>query len=426
MSMPIRSHLKRMKSVGHGPMGAKRRKLLTYAPKESQVPKDPQRIKPTSPEVLKSTSLSSQHDEEDLDAFWNTLTRVDGTSGSTTVGLSLEVRQEEVVQLQETIQIKAAETSFILLTQEEHQSSQLLSETVSEVDKGKAPVEVDPACLTGVSASAAQTSTSTPSHPKGLYPRDNEILLSTDPRRLRGAMMVNLVEVDGFKTTISALFVEVEEEKRKREEAEKKVKERKKWEADLKEEEKQKRKEPHDEIAQQLKRVQELDRSTCQQLQEDILDLRRELQGKIDAESRATRELSQVQSARNNVEQMVTQQSETIKELKAINQKLKERLDDGKKKRKTLVGVLNEYEERAKVKDLMQRAGQNLSILKGLNIGREISFPTEPYVQYPEEFLPSHSSNARLPNPFKFLKDWIEEEEKKDQPESSRRSGRRK
>ncbi|GAB2295054.1 hypothetical protein Dimus_029236 [Dionaea muscipula] len=79
----------------------------------------------------------------------------------------------------------------------------------------------------------------------------------------------------------------------------------------------------------------------------------------------------------------------------------------------------------SQVKDLMQRARQNLSILKGLNMGREISFPTEPYVKYPEEFLPSHSSNARLPNPFKFLKDWIEEEEKKDQPESSRRSSRK-
>ncbi|GAB2292648.1 hypothetical protein Dimus_026885 [Dionaea muscipula] len=269
-----------------------------------------------------------------------------------------------------------AETSSVLPIQEEHRSSQLLSEIVSEVDKGKAPVEVDPACLTGVSASTAQTSTSTPSPPQGvkvsrsildalnqivddriaasyvwvdegLYPRDNEILLGKDPRRLRGATMVNLTE------------------------------------------------------------------------------------------------------------------SETIKELRATNQKLKERLDDGKKNRKTLVGVLNEYEERAKVnaikefvhssifegglarvigpwfmndfsfctaqvKDLRQRAGKNLSILKGLNMGRQIAFPTEPYVKYPEEFLPSHSSNARLPNPFKFLKDWIEEEGKKDQLESRRRSSRKK
>ncbi|GAB2294730.1 hypothetical protein Dimus_028925 [Dionaea muscipula] len=223
MSIPIRIHLKRMKSVRHGPMGAKRRKLLTSAPKESQVPKDPQQIGPTSPEVSKSASLSFQHDEEELDAFWDMLPRVDGTSGSTVTGLLLEVRQEEVVQLQETIQVMAVETSSVLPTQEEHQSSQLLSEIVPEVDKGKAPVGIDPACLTSVPTSTAQPSTSTPSPSQGvkasrsildsinqtmdariaasyawvdegLFPRDNEILLGTDPRRLRGAMMVNLAE----------------------------------------------------------------------------------------------------------------------------------------------------------------------------------------------------------------------------------------
>ncbi|GAB2290397.1 hypothetical protein Dimus_024675 [Dionaea muscipula] len=147
---------------------AHRRKLLTSAPKESQVPKDPQQIKQTSPEVSKSASLSSKHDEEELDAFWDTLPRVDGTFGSTVAGLSSELRQEDVVQLQEIVQTMAAETSSVLPTQEEHQSSQLLSEIVLEVDNGKAPVEVDPACLTGVSASAAQTSTSTPSPPQGV------------------------------------------------------------------------------------------------------------------------------------------------------------------------------------------------------------------------------------------------------------------
>ncbi|GAB2288656.1 hypothetical protein Dimus_022976 [Dionaea muscipula] len=196
-----------------------------------------------------------------------------------------------------------------------------------------------------------------------------------------------------------------------------KVKERKKWEDNLKEEEKRKRKILHDEIA-QLKKVQELDRSTCQQLQEDIVDLRRELQGKINAESRATRELNQVQIARNSVEQIVTQQSETIKELLAIKRSLKERLEDEKKKRKVLVGLLNEYNGRlkvnaiqefihstkfkdvlakvigpwfkngfnfcfAQVKDAMQRVEQNLSMLKGVNMGRKIDFPIEPYVAYP-------------------------------------------
>ncbi|GAB2285843.1 hypothetical protein Dimus_020283 [Dionaea muscipula] len=270
-----------------------------------------------------------------------------------------------------------------------------------------------------------------------------------------------LKQADKHKTLISSLSVEVEEEKRKREEAEKKLKERKKWEEDLKEEERKKRKPLHDEIA-QLKRNQEHGRSTSQQPQEDIANLQREMREKIDAQSRVVQELSRVQSARKSAEQMVTQQSETIKELRATNQSLKERLEDGKKKRKAQVGVLNKYEERAKVnvikefvhssrfedglarviepwfkngfsfctaqvKDLLQRAGKNLSIIKGLNIGRrEIAYPTEPYVTYPEEFLPSHSSNARLPNPFKFLKDWIEEEENKDQPEPSRRRSRKK
>ncbi|GAB2272884.1 hypothetical protein Dimus_007700 [Dionaea muscipula] len=176
------------------------------------------------------------------------------------------------------------------------------------------------------------------------------------------------------------------------------------------------------------------------ELQEDIVDLQRELQGKIDVEIRATREFNQVQIAWNSAEQMVTQHSETIKELCAANQSLKERLEDGKKKRKALVGILNEYNGRlkvnviqefihstkfedgmdivvkpwfkngfnfcfAQVKDIMQRAGQNLSMLKGVNMGRKIDFPTEPYVAYPEEYLPSHPSNAKLPNPFKFLKD---------------------
>ncbi|GAB2270922.1 hypothetical protein Dimus_005782 [Dionaea muscipula] len=76
------------------------------------------------------------------------------------------------------------------------------------------------------------------------------------------------------------------------------------------------------------------------------------------------------------------------------------------------------------IKDLMQGAGLSLSILKGLNMGREIDFPSEPFVSYPEEFLPSHTSNAKLSSPFMFLKDWIEEEEKKDKPEGSRRSER--
>ncbi|GAB2281435.1 hypothetical protein Dimus_016024 [Dionaea muscipula] len=61
-------------------------------------------MKSTSPEVSKSASLSSQHDEEVMDAFWDTLPKVDGTTGSTATGLAIEGRQEEGVQQQETIQ----------------------------------------------------------------------------------------------------------------------------------------------------------------------------------------------------------------------------------------------------------------------------------------------------------------------------------
>ncbi|GAB2292658.1 hypothetical protein Dimus_026895 [Dionaea muscipula] len=117
---------------------------------------------------------------------------------------------------------------------------------------------------------------------------------------------------------------------------------------------------------------------------------------------------------------------------------LKDRLEDGKKKRKALVGVLNEYNGRLKVNaiqkfinssrfedGLAKRAGHNLSILKGVNMGKKIDFPTETYVTYPDEYLPSHPSSAKLPSPFKFLKDWTKEEENKDQPESSRRSSRK-
>ncbi|GAB2268014.1 hypothetical protein Dimus_002992 [Dionaea muscipula] len=316
MTMPISGHLKRMEFVSHGPMGAKRRKMNTPAPKEIPAPRELPKMQSTSPEVSKSASHSSQHDEEVMDAFWDTLPRVDDTTSSTAAGLSPD---------------------------------------------GKGPAKVDPSCPTGVPTSAAQTSLTTPTPPQnlkvqrsildsvnevpdariaasyawvdeGIYPRDNEILLATDPRRLRGAMMVNLTEgqklhrengellkqADTHKNLISSLSVEVEEEKRKREKVEEKTRNMKRWEDE-----------------------------------EDIANLQRDLQGKIDAESRFVQELSKM---------------------------LKERLEVGKKKRKDLVRVLNEYEERSKVKDLMQRAEQNLSILKGLNMGKKIDFPTEPSI----------------------------------------------
>ncbi|GAB2288270.1 hypothetical protein Dimus_022610 [Dionaea muscipula] len=177
--------------------------------------------------------------------------------------------------------------------------------------------------------------------------------------------------------------------------------------------------------------------------------MKRDLQARVDAESNVVQELNKMQSAHKNAEKMVTTQSETIKVLKVENQNLKERVETNKKKRKDIDSVLNEYDERLKVntvkefvhsskfevglarvigpwfkngfscctaqiKDLMQKAGQSLSILKGLNIGRKIEFPAETFVSYPDNFLPSHTSNAKLPSRFKFLKDWSEEEDKKD------------
>ncbi|GAB2303524.1 hypothetical protein Dimus_037512 [Dionaea muscipula] len=243
------------------------------------------------------------------------------------------------------------------------------------MDKGKAPVEVNPKRPTVVPDSAAQTSSTTPFPPQnvrlsciildsinqsveeritatyamvddGLYPRDHTILLGTELRRLTGAMMVN----------VAAAFSQT-------------------------------------------------------QLQEEIVDLRRDLHGKIDAESRAVQELHKVQTAKKSAEQMATQQSETIKERRDANQSLKERLEDEKNKRKALVGVLNEYDGRLKVNSIQEFIHSTKfedSLAKGVNMGRKIDFPIEPYVAYAEEYLPSHSSSSKLSSPFKFVKDWIE------------------
>ncbi|GAB2276279.1 hypothetical protein Dimus_011010 [Dionaea muscipula] len=208
MMVLISSHLKRMKFVGHGPMGAKRRKMNTPAPTE--LPK----MRPTSPEVSKSASLSSLQDEEELDVFWDTLPKVDGTIGSTAAGLSSEVIQEEAVQKEESVQAKSTETSSVLPTTFNQPLELLKAPTLSK-GKDKAPMEVNPACPTVVPDLAAQPSSEAPTPPEkisetrsildsinqtpdariaaayawvdqGLYPRDQYILLATDPKRLRG------------------------------------------------------------------------------------------------------------------------------------------------------------------------------------------------------------------------------------------------
>ncbi|GAB2295055.1 hypothetical protein Dimus_029237, partial [Dionaea muscipula] len=205
MTIPIRSHPKRMKSVG--PIGAKQRKLemLTLAQKELPHQEELPEMKSTSPEVSKSASLSFQHDEEERE------------------------------QQQKTIQERSAKISSVLPTTEVNQPPILPKEPAINMDKGKAPVEVNPSCPTVVPETAAKTSSTTPLPPTdvrlscsildsinqsveeriaaayamvddGLYPRDPTILLGTEPRRLRGAMMVNVAK-GGFNISASEPFM---------------------------------------------------------------------------------------------------------------------------------------------------------------------------------------------------------------------------
>ncbi|GAB2265769.1 hypothetical protein Dimus_000805 [Dionaea muscipula] len=233
--------------MGHGPLGAKR-KMNTSAPIE--LPK----MKPTGPEFSKSTSLSFHQEEEDMDAFWDMLPKVDDATGSTAVGLSPKVVQEEALQEKEGVKEKSAETSSVPTTTVANQPPELLQRTTTIKDKGKTSEEVGPAFN---QAPDSRIATAYAWVDEGLYARDQDILLAIDPRRLRGAMMVNATE----------------------------------------------------------------------QLQDDIANLQRDLQAKVDAESRVVQELSKVQLAQKSAEQMVTTQNETIKELRAENQMLKERVE---------------------------------------------------------------------------------------------------
>ncbi|GAB2296620.1 hypothetical protein Dimus_030730, partial [Dionaea muscipula] len=347
-----------------------------------------------------------------------------------------------------TIQARSVETSFVLPTTDINQPPTLLKEPTLDADKGEDPdVRLSRSILDSINKSVEERiATAYAMVDDGLYPRDHAILLGTEPRRLSGSMMVNAAE------TICQQAENMQEKEKEWKMLEERFKELEKKRDEREKEYQQKMIELKEASAwgqklhrengelQKQARNQELDRSTSQQLQENIDDLRRDLQSKVDAESRAVQELHKVQSAQKSAEQMVSQQSEPIKELRATNQSLKERLDAGKKKRKDLVGVFNEYDGRLKVnviqefvhstmfedglakvigpwfkngfsfcfaqiKDIMQKTGQNLSILKGVNMDRKIDFPTEPYVAYPDEYLPSHPSSAKLPSPFKFLKD---------------------
>ncbi|GAB2271179.1 hypothetical protein Dimus_006023 [Dionaea muscipula] len=125
------------------------------------------------------------NDEEVMDAFWDILPRVDGAAGFTVTGLSPDVIQEEVVQEKESVQAQTPETSSILPTNAQNQPPELLKETTPSEDKGKALVETLDARIVVAYEWVDE----------GLYLRDHDILLVADPRRLRGAMMVNALEV---------------------------------------------------------------------------------------------------------------------------------------------------------------------------------------------------------------------------------------
>ncbi|GAB2294663.1 hypothetical protein Dimus_028859 [Dionaea muscipula] len=333
MNVPICSDLKRRKSVGHGLLGARKRTLNTAAPIELQ------KMKPTSPEVSKSASLSSHQDEEDLDALWDTLPKVDGTAGSTAVGLSPDVIQEEAVQKKESAQEKAAETSSILPTTDVNQPPEMTQSTTPHEDKGKAPVEVNPTYPTVVPELAAQPSTTTPTPPQKINVSRSildSINQTPDPRiatayawvdedlrRLRGTMMVNTTE----ETLLYWHLDRISSRRR---------------------------------ICKQRRKVREASAYGQQHYRENgelpkLVDTHRKtistlsMKAKIDPESRAVQELIKVKSAQKSAEKMVTTQSETIKELRAQNQILKEKMEYNKKKRKDMASVLNKYDGRIKV-----------------------------------------------------------------------------
>ncbi|GAB2268124.1 hypothetical protein Dimus_003103 [Dionaea muscipula] len=144
--------------------------------------------------------------------------------------------------------------------QEYHQSalsssgaSEQARPPTNEPGEGKAHVEVNPTCPTAFPDPTTQPSSATPTPPQkinvsrsildsinqtpdtriavayvwvdeGLYPRDQDILLATDPRRLRGAMMVNVIEqAEDFQTkekewkSLEERFKEMEKKRDERE-----------------------------------------------------------------------------------------------------------------------------------------------------------------------------------------------------------------
>ncbi|GAB2290028.1 hypothetical protein Dimus_024322 [Dionaea muscipula] len=81
-----------------------------------------------------------------MDAFWDTLPKVDNPLGPTTTVLPPEVQQKEAVQEKEGVKDQSAKTSSILPTTVTENTSELIHRTTTIEDKVKNSVEADPTC----------------------------------------------------------------------------------------------------------------------------------------------------------------------------------------------------------------------------------------------------------------------------------------
>ncbi|GAB2275794.1 hypothetical protein Dimus_010544 [Dionaea muscipula] len=110
-----------------------------------------------------------------MDTFWDMLPKVDSATGPTVVGLSPKVVQEEAVQEKEGVEKKSAKTSSVVSSTAATQSSEAL--------------EKQPTSRTRVKLLWSYRGKIVVAYAwvdEGALSRDRDILLETDPRRLRG------------------------------------------------------------------------------------------------------------------------------------------------------------------------------------------------------------------------------------------------
>ncbi|GAB2276291.1 hypothetical protein Dimus_011023 [Dionaea muscipula] len=110
-------------------------------------------------EVSKDASGSSQQDEEDMDAFFDSLPKFDQLSVPPTAPLAPKVQEEESMKEKESAKEQIAETSSVLPTTT---AKATLSESTQKItsieDRGKVLKEIDPLCPPIVQRSATQPS----------------------------------------------------------------------------------------------------------------------------------------------------------------------------------------------------------------------------------------------------------------------------